>query len=107
MSTIKRMAFDPANAYIPSDEELEEMKNYKNTDFSDCPRLSSKQLKLTRKAMDVHPEWYTPIKKQVSIRLDIDTLEEYKKTGKGYQKKINDALRIFRLEHPEQFETAD
>lgn len=105
MSTIKKMDFEEVKSYTPSAEELEAMKNFVNTDFSDCPKLTPEQIKLARKAMDVHPEWYTPKKVQISIRLDIDTLAEYKKTGKGYQKKINDALRTFRLEHPEAFES--
>jgi uncharacterized protein (DUF4415 family) len=38
-------------------------------------------------------EWYRPIKKPVTLRLDIDVLAWFKKSGRGYQTRINRALR--------------
>lgn len=35
-----------------------------------------------------------------SIRLDVDLLETFKSTGKGWQTRINSALRQFITEHP-------
>jgi uncharacterized protein (DUF4415 family) len=35
----------------------------------------------------------TPIKKPVTIRVDQDILKSYKSTGKGWQSRMNDALR--------------
>ncbi|MCI5148612.1 MAG: hypothetical protein D3916_04355 [Candidatus Electrothrix sp. MAN1_4] len=57
-----------------------------------------------RPASEVHPEiveWYKrtrgkqkrPIKTPIYIRLDIDIVEHFKSGGKGWQTKINDALR--------------
>ena len=40
-------------------------------------------------------------KTPVSLRLDSDILDAFKSTGKGYQTKINDALRNYIKEHPE------
>jgi uncharacterized protein (DUF4415 family) len=38
-------------------------------------------------------EWYKPIKKPVTLRLDADVLAWFKKSGRGYQTRINRALR--------------
>jgi uncharacterized protein (DUF4415 family) len=38
-------------------------------------------------------EWYRPIKKPVTLRLDADVLAWFKKSGRGYQTRINSALR--------------
>ena len=42
------------------------------------------------------PEWaglYRPIKKPVTLRLDADVLAWFKRQGRGYQTRINRALR--------------
>ena len=38
-------------------------------------------------------EWYRPIKKPVTLRLDADVIAWFKKSGHGYQTRINRALR--------------
>jgi uncharacterized protein (DUF4415 family) len=38
-------------------------------------------------------EWYRPIKKPVTLRLDADVIAWFKKLGRGYQTRINRALR--------------
>jgi len=38
-------------------------------------------------------EWYRPIKKPVTLRLDSDVIAWFKKSGRGYQTRINRALR--------------
>jgi uncharacterized protein (DUF4415 family) len=38
-------------------------------------------------------EWYRPIKKAVTLRLDADVIAWFKKSGRGYQTRINQALR--------------
>jgi uncharacterized protein (DUF4415 family) len=38
-------------------------------------------------------EWYRPIKKPVTLRLDADVLAWFKKGGRGYQTRINRTLR--------------
>jgi uncharacterized protein (DUF4415 family) len=45
---------------------------------------------------DLAPEWqryYKVIKMPVTLRLDADVLAWYKKQGRGYQTRINRALR--------------
>jgi len=46
--------------------------------------------------LDLVPEWpkyYKPLKKPVTLRLDADVLAWFKKRGRGYQTRINRALR--------------
>ena len=38
-------------------------------------------------------ENYKPLKKPVTLRLDADVLARFKKSGRGYQTRINRALR--------------
>jgi uncharacterized protein (DUF4415 family) len=57
-------------------------------DTSDIPQLTVEQM---RRA--VRGEWYRPIKKPITIRLDMDVIEWLKKDGRGYQTKANHLLR--------------
>ena len=43
-------------------------------------------------------ELYKPIKKPVTLRLDADVLAWFKKQGRGYQTRINRALRKVMME---------
>ena len=43
-------------------------------------------------------ELYKPIKKPVTLRLDADVLACFKKQGRGYQTRINRALRKVMME---------
>lgn len=38
-------------------------------------------------------------KEQVTLRLDVEILEQFKATGKGWQTRINDALRDWAKHH--------
>jgi len=62
-------------------------------DYSDIPPLTDEQLSQMKPCHLVNREMWKPMKKTVSIRLDADILEAFKSTGKGYQTRINDALR--------------
>jgi len=47
------------------------------------------------------PEWpgyYRPIKKPVTLRLDADVLAWFQRQGRGYQTRINQALRKLMLD---------
>ena len=90
----KRISSEDLKRINISKEEIEEIKNF-NEDFSDpeCPPLTDEQLARLRPAREVHPEWFKPIKKTITIRLDIDVIEKYKSMGKGYQTKMNADLR--------------
>lgn len=40
-------------------------------------------------------KFYRPLKKQVTLRVDADLLAWFKQSGKGYQTRINEALREY------------
>ena len=45
MSTMERMTLEDVKAYKPNAEELERARTFKNTDFSDCPKMTKEELK--------------------------------------------------------------
>jgi uncharacterized protein (DUF4415 family) len=69
------------------------------------PRRLQKQKKVSRlrasagaskrplEPMPESPGLYRPIKKPVTLRLDADVLAWFKRQGRGYQTRINRALR--------------
>ena len=70
-------------------ERLEEIKAFKNTDFSDCPELTDEQLS------QLKPSHYrkTANKKNVNVSLDIDIIEWLQSTGMSFQTRMNSILR--------------
>lgn len=83
----------------PSDEviaRIKEATRYPITVDEDCPELTDKQLKEFKPVNpDLHAnlQFFKPKKKQITLKLDADVLEAYRGTGKGYQTRINEALR--------------
>lgn len=57
-------------------------------DLTDTPELSAEQWKHARRG-----EFYRPVKRQITARVDADVLEWLKGQGKGYQSRINAILR--------------
>ena len=84
---------------VPSDEVLariEEATKYPITFDENCPELNDEQLrefKPVNPDLNANPQFFRPKKKQITLKLDADVLEAYRGTGKGYQTRINDALR--------------
>lgn len=76
-----------------SKKRLEEIRNFKNEDFSDCPILTDEQLSQMKPCHMVNQKLWKPQKKVLTIRIDADVLDAIKATGKGYQAKINQILR--------------
>jgi uncharacterized protein (DUF4415 family) len=77
-------------------EELERLSQMKDEDidFSDIPRLTEKFWANAIPFRDRH--LYRPVKQQVTLRIDADILDWFKrraKGGRGYQTAINAALR--------------
>lgn len=73
-------------------------------DAVDSPPFTAKQLATTRPAAEVVPEIVesyvrtrgaqkTPTKVSTTIRLDADLLEHFKREGRGWQTRVNEALR--------------
>ena len=88
--------------HIPTKEELDaykEFKKLKTEDISDMPELTSEQLALAAKARQIRKTMYRPVKVPVKINYDVDVLEWFRSFGKGYQTRMNAALREYMLAH--------
>jgi uncharacterized protein (DUF4415 family) len=71
-----------------SKKRLAEIKAFKNKDFSDNPEWSGEDWKKARPA-------YTKIPKaEIHTKIDQDILAWLKNEGKGYQARLNAALRF-------------
>ena len=75
-----------------TDEKLKELNKRPTTFDDDIPEFKGDDLKGWEPA---HPEYFKikPIKKTISIKIDLDILEALKAQGKGYQTRINAILR--------------
>lgn len=76
-----------------SKKRLEEIKNFKNTDFSDSPVLTDEQIALMKPCHLVNRTLWKPQKKVLNVRIDADILDSIKGGGKGWQTKLNNFLR--------------
>jgi uncharacterized protein (DUF4415 family) len=96
---MKTMTLDEVKRLPPlTEEEVNAVKNFKNTNFSDCAVQTKEELKKFKPWYEVHPNgndiYKVTVKKtSVQIRIDNDVLEALKAKGKGYQTRINDILR--------------
>jgi uncharacterized protein (DUF4415 family) len=75
-----------------SPERIKEIKNFPITYGKDAPKLTADQIARMKPA---HPEYWKiePVKVSLSIKIDADVLTWFKSKGKGYQTRINKALR--------------
>jgi uncharacterized protein (DUF4415 family) len=73
-------------------KRLKEIKNFPIVYDEDSPKLSEEQIARMKPA---HPEYWKiePVKVPLSIKIDADILTWFKSKGKGYQTRINAALR--------------
>ena len=77
-----------------SKEQLDAVKNFKNTDFSDCPVLTDEQLAQMRPChIAAKSSLRKPRRKVLSMRIDADVLAGLRAMGNGWQAKVNDYLR--------------
>jgi len=65
-------------------------------DFSDIPEVPPEMF-----ARGIIRRGLKPVvrKKQLTLRMDSDVIEWFKKQGRGYQTKINSLLRAYMEEH--------
>jgi uncharacterized protein (DUF4415 family) len=68
-------------------DRIDKMKD-DEIDYSDIPELDDTFFKNAKLSMPRH-------KDSVTLRIDHDVLEWFKKLGKGYQTKINAVLKTF------------
>ena len=75
-----------------SPERIKEIKNFPITYDKDSPKLSKEQI---ARMKPIHPEYWKvePVKVPLSIKIDADVLAWFKSKGRGYQTRINKALR--------------
>ena len=90
------------NDLPPLDEQrFEKIKKLqdKDIDVSDMPALTQEQLARFVPAKLLNRSLYRPVKIPVKINYDADVLEWFRSFGKGYQTRINTALREYMLSH--------
>ncbi len=75
-------------------DRLDKMKD-EDIDLSDAPEITPEMFAKAVVRRGLKPR----TKKQVTLRIDSDVLEWYKKQGRGYQTKINLLLRVYMNEH--------
>ncbi|MDR2942196.1 MAG: BrnA antitoxin family protein [Treponema sp.] len=86
----------------PLDEErIKKLKEMRDEDinFSDMPALTQEQIAMFVPAKLLNRSLYRPVKIPVKINYDADVLEWFRSFGKGYQTRINSALREYMLAH--------
>ena len=65
-------------------------------DFSDTPEIPAEMFARAVVRRDLKP---VPRKAQITLRVDSDVLEWFKKRGPGYQTKVNALLRAYMEAH--------
>ena len=90
-----KFRLDPKNPPMMSPDQLKRLRGMKDEDidYSDIPR--SEGIVWTRPGALV-PDGN---KQQITVRLDADVLEFFRKTGTRYQSRINAALREYMKAH--------
>ena len=75
-----------------SPERVKEIMDFPITYDEDSPKLTAEQI---ARMKPTHPEYWKvePVKVSLSIKIDADVLAWFKSQGKGYQTRINKALR--------------
>ena len=75
-----------------SHERIKEIMEFPITYDADSPKLTADQIARMKPAR--HEYWKVePVKVSLSIKIDADILAWFKSKGKGYQTRINKALR--------------
>jgi len=68
----------------------------KDIDFSDIPEATPEMFSRAVLRRNFKP---IPRKKQLTLRVDSDVVDWYKRQGPGYQTRINSLLRAYMKEH--------
>ncbi len=76
-------------------KRLDAMKD-EDIDFSDIPEVTPEMFARAIVRRNFKP---IPRKKQLTLRVDSDVVDWYKKQGPGYQTRINSLLRPYMKEH--------
>lgn len=93
---MKTMTLDEVKRLPPlTAEEIAEVRNFRNTDFEDCPKQSKEDFAQFRPWYELHQGSRTSAKAEIHLRVDSDILAWFKNQGKDYQAKINAVLREY------------
>jgi uncharacterized protein (DUF4415 family) len=76
-------------------KRIDAMKD-EDIDFSDIPEITPEMFARAVLRRNFKP---IPRKKQLTLRVDSDVVDWYKKQGRGYQTRINSLLRAYMKEH--------
>jgi len=76
-------------------KRLDRMKE-EDIDLSDIPEITPEMFARGIVRRNLKP---VPPKKQLTLRVDSDVVDWYKKQGPGYQTRINSLLRAYMKEH--------
>ena len=78
-----------------SEEQLEAVRNFKNTDFSACPILTDEQLAQMQPCHLVSRVATRNLQENgfIAIQIDSDVLAGLRRIGDGWQSKVNEYLR--------------
>ena len=76
-------------------KRLDAMKD-EDIDFSENPEITPEMFARGIVRRGLKP---IPPKRQLTLRMDSDVIEWFKKQGRGYQTKINSLLRAYMEEH--------
>jgi uncharacterized protein (DUF4415 family) len=90
------------NTLPPLDRErIDKLKRIRDKDInvSDMPPLTEEQLARLVPAKLLNRSLYKPVKVPVKVNYDADVIEWFRSYGKGYQTRMNAALREYMLEH--------
>jgi len=84
-----------------NEERLKKLANIKDEDIdlSDMPALTQEQMARFVPAKLLNRSLYKPVKVPVKINYDADILEWFRSFGKGYQTRMNAALREYMRTH--------
>lgn len=63
----------------------------KEINFDDIPELKEEDFARG------HFKYWKPVKKSITVRIDLDNLAWLKEAGKGYQSRLNEVLRWARM----------
>ena len=76
-------------------KRIDAMKD-EDIDLSDIPEVTPEMFARAVRRRNFKP---IPRKKQLTLRVDSDVVDWYKKQGRGYQTRINSLLRAYMTEH--------
>jgi uncharacterized protein (DUF4415 family) len=85
-------------------ERIQKLKslNDEDIDVSEMPALTQEQLARFVPAKLLNRSLYKPVKVPIKVNYDADVVEWFRSFGKGYQTRMNAALREYMLMHGAQ-----